>query len=120
MMEIVLGVLNNVCIDHEMNCRLLMSTGLDILISIAERGEASLLMNNDERVEVDHFPPSPSSNMKKMTRAGKSCASMAIDLLSLIGPYNYILCTNCGSRETGGSVCSQCAHKIRFEAITSL
>lgn len=40
--------------------------------------------------------------------------ALALELLQLVGPYNYVLCTNCGTRQDGGTTCAQCAHPIDF------
>eukprot|EP00941_MAST-03F_sp_MAST-3F-sp1_P001484 g1484.t1 len=46
-------------------------------------------------------------------RGGRN-AELALDLLKIVGPYSYILCTGCGFRNPGGKHCRICGGKISF------
>jgi HEAT repeat protein len=46
----------------------------------------------------------------------KNASAMALDILQYIGPHNWILCTNCGTRNSGGEYCVQCSYAISFKA----
>ena len=64
---------------------------------------SSLVDCRDEDATITTTIATTPVEMKHIQSFGKkSNAALAIDLLHIIGPYNYILCTNCGSREAGG------------------
>ena len=50
---------------------------------------------------------------KKISGSAKTSSEIALQILQLIGPHNWILCTTCGTRNAGGE--RQCGHKIKFE-----
>ena len=131
--------------------RLVMSTGLDILINLAEGADAAGLEAKaaQSRRQTSRRGSTRSNNIAKYSlsnisidersededresvssRGGggaggkllsRKSVAAAVDLLQVIGPYNYILCTNCGSREPGGDRCSLCGYRIKFEAVTTL
>ncbi len=39
---------------------------------------------------------------------------MRVCTCSILGPHNWISCTNCGSREPMGRFCSSCGRRIGF------
>ena len=50
-------------------------------------------------------------------RAAERGSELALDLLQIVGPYKYVLCTACGERNEGGRRCVKCGRKIAFEAV---
>jgi len=38
---------------------------------------------------------------------------LVVHLLEVMGPYSWIVCSNCKSKEKGGSCCSKCGHTLR-------
>ncbi|CAM9313671.1 unnamed protein product, partial [Phaeothamnion confervicola] len=44
--------------------------------------------------------------------AEANCRALASGLLSLLGPYNYVVCGNCKAREAGGLTCQRCGHSL--------
>ena len=78
-------LLVNAIVDNERNSRRVLRTGLDTLIDLAEGSDS-------EEIQ-----------------------SLALDVLQVIGPHNWVLCGHCGSREVGGKFCSQCGHSITFQ-----
>ncbi|CAN0136460.1 unnamed protein product [Laminaria digitata] len=45
----------------------------------------------------------------------ETCSALATSLLQALGPFNYVVCGHCGSREKGGTTCSQCGYTITFD-----
>ncbi|GMI08806.1 hypothetical protein TrVE_jg6426 [Triparma verrucosa] len=103
LVESGLTALVNLVVDHEKNCRMLLKEGLDVLIGIAEgyeqeqqdAGDSSLI--NAERKE-----------------GMKNNAALATSLLQLVGPYNYLVCSNCGKQQLSGTSCEACGRSISF------
>ena len=83
--EAALTSLVNAIVDNECNSRRVLRTGLDTLIELAEAA------------------------------AAEEIQALALDVLQVIGPHNWVLCGHCGSREVGGDFCSQCGHTITFQ-----
>ena len=103
-MEAALATLVNICIDYGPNCRRLLVHGLDALIELAEAGAAAAkLMQEREHGGDDEFD------------YGETNGALAQDLLHIVGPYNYIVCANCGHRNESGTTCVQCGHAIAFD-----
>ena len=42
------------------------------------------------------------------------CATVSLCADSVLGPHNWISCSNCGSREAMGRFCSSCGRRIGF------
>ena len=103
--EAALGILAITIIEHEKNCRRVLRTGLDTLIHLAEvtlpKQPGMKVLDEGEEVKPWHMLSTGNSNI-------------ALDLLQMIGPHNWILCSNCGTRNDGGTRCFHCAHKISF------
>jgi hypothetical protein len=57
--------------------------------------------------------PSSSSSSSSSPQVEKNCVALATSILQLIGPYNYIVCAKCGSKNKGGSQCSTCGKKLK-------
>ena len=95
LLEAVLAAIINAVMGHESNSRRILCTGLDLLIDIAEDNGAK-------------------AGARSMN------AQLAADALQLIGPHNWILCAHCGSKEHGGSRCSQCGRAIVFVMPTTV
>lgn len=131
-LEAALGTLLELATGHEENSRRVLSAGVATLIDIAERGVAKKEGNvadptgrgtkqdSEKKVAVaweeskERRTIAPPAKENKCHAISISNASLAVDLLQAIGPYSYTLCSNCGSRESGGQRCSQCGHKIKF------
>ena len=103
--EAALGVLAITIIEHEKNCRRVLRTGLDTLIHLAEvtlpKQPGMKVLDESEEVKPWHMLSTGNSNI-------------ALDLLQMIGPHNWILCSNCGTRNDGGTRCYNCARSISF------
>ena len=108
LVESGLTALVNLVVDHEKNCRMLLKEGLDILIEIAESYETELGLadggGEENRVGVK----------AERLEAMKSNAALATSLLQLIGPYNYLVCSNCGKQQLSGTSCEACGRSISF------
>ena len=46
---------------------------------------------------------------------GETNGALASDLLQIVGPFNYIICANCGHRNESGTTCVLCGHAIAFD-----
>ena len=40
---------------------------------------------------------------------------LVLDLLTILGPYKWVLCEKCGERNNTGGRCVKCGAKIRFK-----
>ncbi|CAM9414363.1 unnamed protein product [Discosporangium mesarthrocarpum] len=78
-----------------------MELGIDL---IDEVGVEGVLRKGSEALDVA---------MKGDSRV--TCSALATSLLQTLGPFNYVVCDNCGERESGGTTCSQCGHGISFQ-----
>jgi len=109
LLEASLTTFINLIIDNERNCRKVIKTGLDILIDIAESYEASL-----------STPAAHSTFTERQADRdlAKSNAALAASILQIVGPYNYIFCTNCKAKQSGGTTCSQCGHALSLDEQT--
>ena len=108
LVESGLTALVNLAVDHEKNCRMLLKEGLDILIEVAESYEKELEISEgggeEKKVGIK----------AEKLEAMKSNAALATSLLQLIGPYNYLMCSNCGKQQLSGSSCEHCGRSISF------
>merc|ERR1711865_351289 len=102
-MESALSALVNTCIDHEKNCRRVLMQGLDVLVSIADTAQSDTAKQKGRDQDGDKY--------------GSTNASLAADILQLIGPFNYIVCKSCQTQNQGGTTCEQCGHGIAFEVV---
>jgi len=124
-MEAALTCLVNLVVDDERNCRNLLKFGLDSLIDVAEDygekpegfvdtgggspgGSVGSGSGGEEEKKKDS---SSGGGGEKMT---KSNAALATSLLVMLGPYNYLVCGNCGREQSGGTSCVSCGHAISF------
>jgi hypothetical protein len=112
--EVSLSLLAKLIVGHEKNCRRVLRMGLDTLIQMAEEG-----LPEPPRVArtgkaggggLENLVEKP----KPWQVSTKSNSAVALDLLQMIGPHNWILCSNCGTRNEGGTRCFHCAHSIAF------
>ena len=139
--EAALAVLVPAIVDHEVNCRRVLNIGLDTLIEIVESqagpgivpecgaegggegrdgggaagGRGERVLTTEEQVRADMaMVPAVGERPTPWKEATAANSSLAVELLQMIGPYNYNLCKNCGTRQSGGTTCAQCAHPISF------
>lgn len=101
--EAALCLLFTLLKEHEENCRrLIESGGIDVLVDIAQA------------------TPTPTATVRDgpetEAETGAQISHLALDVLAVIGPYSYIVCKNCKSREKGGTTCSRCGHSILITA----
>jgi len=96
-MESALTALVNLVVDDETNCRKLLKFGLDALIDIAEE-----------------YGGGPQSKGGGGESQKQSNGALATSLLVMLGPYNFLVCANCGKEQPGGTSCMQCGHAISF------
>ena len=106
-LEAALSTILNVVVDHGPNCRRLLAAGLDTLIELAEAGDATAKLASKK--------PASSVGGDDEFAYGETNGALASDLLQIIGPYNYIVCANCGHRNEGGVTCVMCGHAISFD-----
>ena len=90
-LEAVLAALINLVIDHERNCRQVLKEGIDVLIGVAQDKLQGRIRNNSS-IEDN--------------------AGLARTILQIIGPYSFVLCSNCGHKQSSGFSCESCGHKI--------
>ena len=94
-------------------------TGLDTLIQIAEAGGAGSREPDAQGRPPTNAGPRQSSAPEDQDgqRYGSTNASLAADLLQMVGPFNYIQCANpeCAHRNEGGTTCELCGHPISFD-----
>ena len=103
LVESGLTALVNLVVDHEKNCRMLLKEGLDVLIGIAEG------------YEQEQQDAGDSNLMNAERKEGmKNNAALATSLLQLVGPYNYLVCSNCGKQQLSGTSCEACGRSISF------
>ncbi|GMI11415.1 hypothetical protein TrLO_g5165 [Triparma laevis f. longispina] len=101
LVESGLTALVNLVVDHEKNCRMLLKEGLDVLIGIVEGYDLELEIGDGDG--------------KAERREGmKNNAALATSLLQLVGPYNYLVCSNCGKQQLSGTSCEACGRSISF------
>ena len=110
-MESALSALVNTCIDHEKNCRKVLMQGLDVLVGIAESGGSGMVKGEGSGDSGSSGNQADENGQKY----GSTNASLAADVLQLIGPYNYIVCKGCKTKNQGGTTCVECGHAIAFE-----
>ena len=117
--------------DHERNSRRLLRNGLDRIIEIAEKvlpppprksvytpktevpGGPAVNPNdaatNKKKMKV--LPEGTKKPWQLVSGEEKDTAQMALEILQLVGPHGWVVCTNCGARAPGGTVCASCGHK---------
>ena len=123
-----LSILVESVMDHERNSRRLLRSGLDKIIEIAEK-----VLPAPPRKSVftpkSNVPGGPATGVKKIKTSlkegivkkkkswqlvqgeEKDTSQMALEILQLVGPHGWVVCTNCGTRAPGGTVCASCGHK---------
>ena len=106
LLEAALSTLVNVCVDHGPNCRRLLVQGLDMLVELAEAGAAA--RDRSQQHEQKRGGDDESEY-------GETNGALASDLLQIVGPFNYIVCANCGHRNESGTTCVLCGHAIAFD-----
>ena len=59
-------------------------------------------------------PQAMRRRLARLSPARQANAGLAVELLQLVGPFNWIECANCGNREPGGRFCASCGHRTGF------
>ena len=122
-LESALTCLHNMCVGHERNCRRLLKQGLDSLIDLAEGSSfpevdpASVQGPSytwDEAMGKADRERAVARRMAELAENQKSNQTLATSLLQILGPYNWVICVNCGKKSFGGSTCVDCGHSVAF------
>ena len=125
-----LSILVESVVDHERNSRRLLRSGLDRIIELAEKilplpPRKSVYTPKTDVPGSGPESPDKKKNAKKTSVVSvgskkpwqmikgeeKDTSQMALEILQLVGPHGWVVCTNCGTRAPGGTVCSHCGHK---------
>jgi len=125
-----LSILVESVVDHERNSRRLLRSGLDRIIELAEKilplpPRKSVYTPKTDVPGSGPESPDKKKNAKKTSLVSvgskkpwqmikgeeKDTSQMALEILQLVGPHGWVVCTNCGTRAPGGTVCSHCGHK---------
>jgi len=114
-LESALTCLVNLVVDDEQNCRNLLKFGLDSLIDIAEDYAGGEGPNEGGNVpEISEGSIQGEEKKAGEEKMSKSNSALATSLLVMLGPYNYLVCGNCGKEQPGGTSCESCGHAISF------
>lgn len=125
---VALSILIESVVDNEKNSRRLLRSGLDQIIELAEKvlpepprksvytPKADMPGN---KLPLKKASASPLGNInddkkkpwQRVKGEEKDTSQMALEILQLVGPHGWVVCTNCGTRAPGGTVCSHCGHK---------
>ena len=127
---VALSILIESVVDHEKNSRRLLRNGLDTIISLAEKvlpapprksvftpktGFPGEMPPGGDRMPggkaVALVPMKEKKPWQRVHGEEKDTSQMALEILQLVGPHGWVVCTNCGTRAPGGTVCSHCGHK---------
>jgi hypothetical protein len=103
LVERALTTLVNLVVDHEKNCRRLLKEGLEVLIEVAEAYE-----------NVPEEDLSGGGGKETYVEGIKNNAALATSLLQMVGPYNFLVCSNCGMKQASGGNCASCGRAISF------
>lgn len=89
--------------SHERNARRLLVVGLEALMDIAE-GKMPDVVGAGSRARGG--------------MAGEGVLALAKSILLLLGPYNYVVCSNCNKKQDlTGESCFSCGHRLRVAPI---
>jgi len=126
-LESALAVLVVILLGHEAHCRKMFMIGLNIILGIAETTPTPAISSPSRqppKLRGQRQPPLPqaasplSPKTVSKTAQGdteKNCVALATSILQLIGPYNYVVCSKCGSKEKSGTMCSRCGKKLKLD-----
>lgn len=102
-LEAELAVLVTAILNHEKNARRLLSVGLEILLDIAD-GKLYLSSGTDAIV--------------KKALSAEGIVALSKYLLSMLAPYNYVVCKNCHKKQDlHGTTCLTCGYRLLVEDI---
>jgi HEAT repeat protein len=106
-MESCLGCAVNALVNHERNARRLLVAGLDHILDLAEGKSAA---RNAYRIQSSHLIP---------VFASESIPALAKNILEMLGPYNYVVCRNCGKKQQlSGNNCILCGRILLMDSAT--
>ena len=103
LVESALTTLVNLVVDHEKNCRMLLKEGLEVLIEVAESYE-----------QIPEEEIGGGGGKETYVEGVKNNAALATSLLQMVGPYNFLVCSNCGMKQASGGNCASCGRAISF------
>jgi hypothetical protein len=104
-MESCLGCAVNALVGHERNARKLLVTGLDHILDLAEGKSGA---RNAYRMQSSHLIP---------VFVSESISALAKNILEMLGPYNYVVCRNCGKKQNlTGNNCILCGRVLLVES----
>jgi hypothetical protein len=124
--EAALATLVAACNDNPLNSRRVIARGLHMVLHLAENQEGESLLQGERKqmrqplgssvalAQTQRHLSNSSAVKVREGRAGGVNASLALDLLHVIGPHNWLTCTHCGTRQQSGTVCSKCGFKVTF------
>ena len=114
--------------DHEKNARRVIASGLDVILDIAENAYAPMKGSFKTNIymkkkEIESFKCDEEykklllleedlndyNQIKILEQTEKlymkNSSALATTILQLIGPYNYLICPNCQTKQGGDNVC---------------
>jgi hypothetical protein len=95
-LESALSCLVSAIQDHEFNSRRLLRVGLEVLMDLAE-------LNLAKPLGLD--------KLAKLGIESPSVVALSKSLLSMLAPYNYVVCKNCHKRQNlSGTHCIMCGY----------
>jgi hypothetical protein len=102
-LEATLACMASAIASHERNARRLLVVGLEALMDIAE-GKMPDVVGAGSRARGG--------------MAGEGVLALAKSILLLLGPYNYVVCSNCNKKQDlNGESCFSCGHRLRVAPI---
>eukprot|EP01029_Cantina_marsupialis_P001613 TRINITY_DN1140_c0_g1_i1.p1 TRINITY_DN1140_c0_g1~~TRINITY_DN1140_c0_g1_i1.p1 ORF type:complete len:2198 (+),score=713.04 TRINITY_DN1140_c0_g1_i1:905-6595(+) len=118
-----LDVFSTAVVNNEPLARALISTGLNLLMSIASPAPLPpKIPNYQKTTSVARRMLSQSPRMSdedlKIAKLRKTCrqanSRQAQDVLQILMPYSFVNCRHCGAKSSGGRVCGKCGRAIAF------
>lgn len=128
--EGVLVALTAAVHKHDRNSRRLVMIGLDSVLALANTSNAGVFTQNKNRKQIlqplspsrhaDTLPGSAQNSSNRITDIyiqaavrSEAVQSLVHNLLLLLGPYNYVVCSNCHKKQDlHGTNCLYCAHRL--------
>jgi len=112
--------MRNAVIGNERNTKMLREMGLVENLMKFKDQEAAIellidLARGEERM-CREIVKHGIDDLLKIAEEGKStCSDLVLDLLTILGPYKWVLCEKCGERNETGGRCLRCGGKLRFK-----
>ena len=73
----------------------------------------------EAQIQDEELGPTEMGQVRERRRTAvvetrKTNRALAANLLQILGPHNWIRCSNCGAKNQAGTHCDQCGHEIQF------